>query len=127
MPTEAALFGFIEDAGVLFEFFKHLGAFAAELLGLRAQVVDEGGDGGEAFAAEVPLGRGKAFYELLVPCSLLDEFSSAEKNSMSGRTPRESASFSTASSWRASALPFTKMSKPGSSPSTTMYMEAAIP
>jgi hypothetical protein len=36
------------------------------------------------------------------------------------------AIFSRASSLRASALPFTKMSKPGSSPSTTMYKVAPI-
>ena len=54
------------------------------------------------------------------------EFSSAEKNSINGRTPRASASFSTESSCRASARPLTKVSNPGSSPSTTRYMEAAM-
>src|ERR1700710_945791 len=54
------------------------------------------------------------------------EFSSAEKNSISGRTPCWSARRSNASSCRASERPFTKVSNPGSSPSTTMYMEAAI-
>src|SRR6202042_2833146 len=47
------------------------------------------------------------------------EFSSAEKNSISGRTPNRSANRSSASSCLASERPFTKISNPGSSPSTT--------
>ena len=62
------------------------------------------------------------------PCSSSKhiEFSSAEKNWSSGATPSDSVSRSRASSLRARAWPLTKMSKPGSSPSTTMYRLAAI-
>ena len=57
-----------------------------------------------------------------LPCSskMHMEFSSAEKKCSSGVTRSVSASRSRASSFRASARPLTKISKPGSSPSTTI-------
>jgi hypothetical protein len=47
-------------------------------------------------------------------------------NPREGESAADSASFSNASSLRARAWPFTKMSNPGSSPATTMYKLAAI-
>ena len=91
MPAEATLFGFIEDAGVLFKLFEDLGALAAELVRLVFESCDERPDGVETLGTEVPLRRGQALDELLIPCpsSMRSdmEFSSAEKKSMRGRTP----------------------------------------
>ena len=147
MPAEGALRRLAQDALVLFEFARNERGFRPQSGRIIFEKGDQRANSDEPADRVKPLWLWKVFRPVWIsgtfhcgcgrcfaqsgspaPWSRRSamEFSSAEKNSSRGLTRSRSASRSRESSFRASAWPLTKMSKPGSSPSTTMYKLAAI-